>query len=103
MPQIIYVTPDGKRTELDVAEGTSVMQAALANGLPGMNADCGGASAPAQAASGYSTAPPDGFSIGPPPGYCAPGPPGMLVKVLPLINRPRQCREQRATCGLQQV
>ena len=43
MPQIIYVTPDGKRTELDVAEGTSVMQAALANGLPGMNADCGGA------------------------------------------------------------
>jgi ferredoxin, 2Fe-2S len=43
MPNIIYITPDGKRTELLVTEGTSVMQAALANGLPGLNADCGGA------------------------------------------------------------
>jgi 2Fe-2S ferredoxin len=43
MPNIICITPDGKQTELQVAEGTSVMQAALANGLPGLNADCGGA------------------------------------------------------------
>lgn len=43
MPQIICITPDGKRTELQLAEGTSVMQAALASGLPGLNADCGGA------------------------------------------------------------
>ena len=43
MPQITYVAADGTRTELEVAEGTSVMQAALAQGLPGLNADCGGA------------------------------------------------------------
>ena len=43
MPQIICITHDGKQTELQVTEGTSVMQAALASGLPGLNADCGGA------------------------------------------------------------
>jgi 2Fe-2S ferredoxin len=43
MPQIICITPDGNRTELEVALGTSVMQAALAHGLAGLNADCGGA------------------------------------------------------------
>ena len=39
MPQIICITHDGKQTELQVTEGTSVMQAALASGLPGLNAD----------------------------------------------------------------
>ena len=43
MPQIICITPDGNRTELQVTEGSSVMQAALAHGLAGLNADCGGA------------------------------------------------------------
>lgn len=43
MPRITYINPDGSRSELDVAVGTSVMQAAMANGLSGIVADCGGA------------------------------------------------------------
>jgi 2Fe-2S ferredoxin len=43
MPQVIYISATGQRNELEVPEGTSVMQAALASGLPGLSADCGGA------------------------------------------------------------
>ncbi len=43
MPQITCISANGNRTELEVPEGTSVMQAALSSGLPGLNADCGGA------------------------------------------------------------
>ena len=42
MPTITYVHPDGAREALDVAEGTSVMQAATRNGLGGIVAECGG-------------------------------------------------------------
>jgi len=42
MPQVIYVHPDGRREEVDVPVGTSVMQAALANGIEGIVAECGG-------------------------------------------------------------
>lgn len=42
MPRITYVHPDGAREELEVSEGTSVMQAATARGIDGIVAECGG-------------------------------------------------------------
>jgi len=43
MPHIHYLAADGTHTEIDAEIGTSIMQAALVRGLPGINADCGGA------------------------------------------------------------
>lgn len=43
MSRVQYATTDGQVTELEVQDGTSIMQAALTKGLPGINADCGGA------------------------------------------------------------
>jgi 2Fe-2S ferredoxin len=43
MSRVQYVAANEQVTELDVDEGTSIMQAALIKGLPGINADCGGA------------------------------------------------------------
>lgn len=43
MPHIHYLAADGTHTEIDAEVGTSIMQAALVRGLPGINADCGGA------------------------------------------------------------
>ena len=42
MPSVTYVSYDGKRTTLDVPIGTSVMQAAVLNGVDGIVAECGG-------------------------------------------------------------
>lgn len=42
MPTIIYRQRDGSETSLDVAEGSSVMQAATSNGVDGIVAECGG-------------------------------------------------------------
>ncbi len=42
MPKITFVHPDGAREELEVAEGTSVMQAATSQGIEGIVAECGG-------------------------------------------------------------
>ena len=42
MPSITYVHPDGTREVLDVAVGTSVMRAAILNGVDGIVAECGG-------------------------------------------------------------
>ena len=42
MPQVTYVSHDGKSTTLDVPLGTSVMQAATLQGLDGIVAECGG-------------------------------------------------------------
>ncbi|WP_034271386.1 2Fe-2S iron-sulfur cluster-binding protein [Haloechinothrix halophila] len=42
MPKIVYVQPDGRQDTLDVAEGSSVMQAAAAAGIAGIVAECGG-------------------------------------------------------------
>jgi ferredoxin, 2Fe-2S len=42
MPKITYVHVDGTRTTLEVAIGTSLMQAAVAHGLAGIVAECGG-------------------------------------------------------------
>jgi 2Fe-2S ferredoxin len=42
MPKIVYLHPDGSRDVLDVPEGTSVMRAAVAHGVDGVVAECGG-------------------------------------------------------------
>ena len=42
MPSVTYVHLDGGRETLDVANGTSVMQAARAGGIVGIVAECGG-------------------------------------------------------------
>ncbi len=42
MPRITYVHPDGAREVLDVPVGTSVMRAAILNGIDGIVAECGG-------------------------------------------------------------
>lgn len=45
MPKIIYNTFDGNRHEVEVAEGTSVMEGAVNNGISGIDGDCGGSCA----------------------------------------------------------
>jgi 2Fe-2S ferredoxin len=42
MPKLTFVEHDGTEHILEVAEGTTVMRAALNNGVPGIMADCGG-------------------------------------------------------------
>jgi len=42
MPKVIYRTHDGDTHEVDVAAGRSVMLGATINGVPGIDADCGG-------------------------------------------------------------
>jgi len=42
MPHVTYIAHDGKETVLDIAVGTSVMQAAVFNGVDGIVAECGG-------------------------------------------------------------
>ena len=42
MPRVTYKSQDGKETTLDIDVGTSVMQAAVFNGLDGIVAECGG-------------------------------------------------------------
>jgi len=42
MPKINFVTADDARHEIEVQDGTSVMQAAIGAGLDGIVAECGG-------------------------------------------------------------
>lgn len=42
MPHVTYIDTAGKETTLDIAVGTSVMQAAVFNGVDGIVAECGG-------------------------------------------------------------
>jgi 2Fe-2S ferredoxin len=42
MPRVTYISQDEKATTLDIAIGTSVMQAAVFNGVDGIVAECGG-------------------------------------------------------------
>ncbi|MEM7001454.1 MAG: 2Fe-2S iron-sulfur cluster-binding protein [Pseudomonadota bacterium] len=42
MPKIIYIEHDGTTHEVEAVEGMSVMNAALDNLVPGIDADCGG-------------------------------------------------------------
>ncbi len=45
MPKIKYIDHTGKDREVDVPEGWSVMEGAVKNLVPGIDADCGGACA----------------------------------------------------------
>ena len=45
MAKIIYIEDSGARREIEVAEGLSVMEGAVKNMVPGIDADCGGACA----------------------------------------------------------
>ncbi len=45
MPKVIYIDVDGERHEVDVASGLSVMEGAVANGVAGILAICGGSCA----------------------------------------------------------
>jgi 2Fe-2S ferredoxin len=42
MPVVTYILRDGERREIDVPDGTSVMEAAIYNNLRGIDAECGG-------------------------------------------------------------
>ena len=45
MPKVIFIEHDGTRHEVDTQSGVSLMEAAISNGVPGIDADCGGACA----------------------------------------------------------
>jgi 2Fe-2S ferredoxin len=45
MPKITYVEHSGKVHEIDAPEGLTVMEVAVKNAIPGIDADCGGACA----------------------------------------------------------
>jgi|TARA_Y100000310_G_scaffold57880_1_gene53036 2Fe-2S ferredoxin len=45
MPKITYIEHNGKSHTIDVAKELSVMEAAIQNNIPGIEADCGGACA----------------------------------------------------------
>jgi 2Fe-2S ferredoxin len=42
MPKVTYVGTDGATTTLEVQDGTSVMKAAVLNGVTGIVGECGG-------------------------------------------------------------
>jgi 2Fe-2S ferredoxin len=42
MPKVIFKTPEGDSKEVSVLAGTTVMAAALQNGIDGIVAECGG-------------------------------------------------------------
>lgn len=42
MPRVTYIEPDGRAVTLEVADGASVMSAAMNAGLEGIEAQCGG-------------------------------------------------------------
>ena len=45
MAKIIYIEHNGTRHEVEVKPGATVMEGARDNGVPGIDADCGGACA----------------------------------------------------------
>jgi len=45
MPKITYVEHGGKSHTIEVANGLSVMEGAVQNNIPGIDADCGGSMA----------------------------------------------------------
>jgi 2Fe-2S ferredoxin len=42
MPKVIYISAKGEKREVEMAPGTTVMAAALKNGIDGIVAECGG-------------------------------------------------------------
>ena len=45
MAKITYIAADGQSTEVEAENGTTVMENAIRNGVPGIEAECGGACA----------------------------------------------------------
>ena len=45
MAKITYITHDDKRFEVDAPNGATVMETAIKNSVPGIEAECGGACA----------------------------------------------------------
>lgn len=45
MAKILFVEPSGRERVVDVPDGWTLMQAATANGVEGMDAECGGSCA----------------------------------------------------------
>jgi 2Fe-2S ferredoxin len=45
MPKVTFIEHNGKEHSVEAAEGLSVMEAAVKNLVPGIDADCGGACA----------------------------------------------------------
>jgi ferredoxin, 2Fe-2S len=45
MPDVTYIEADGTEHSISIPAGLSVMEGALNEGLPGIDADCGGACA----------------------------------------------------------
>ena len=45
MPKITYTEHNGKSHEIEVSNGLSVMEGAVKNNIPGIDADCGGSCA----------------------------------------------------------
>ena len=45
MPKVIFVDHEGNKREIEAKSGTTVMEAAVQNLIPGIDADCGGACA----------------------------------------------------------
>lgn len=45
MPKIVFIAADGNEHVHEAKVGASVMETARANGVPGIDADCGGAAA----------------------------------------------------------
>ena len=45
MPKITYIEHNGKSHIIDVSSGLSVMEGAVQNNIPGIDADCGGSMA----------------------------------------------------------
>jgi 2Fe-2S ferredoxin len=43
MPKITYIEHDGTSRTVDAEAGTTVMETAIRNGVPGIEAECGGA------------------------------------------------------------
>jgi ferredoxin, 2Fe-2S len=45
MPKITYISSTGEEHTIDTSVGMTVMRAAIANAVPGIDADCGGSCA----------------------------------------------------------
>ncbi len=45
MPKVIFIDHEGNKREIEAKPGTTVMEAAVQNLIPGIDADCGGACA----------------------------------------------------------
>jgi ferredoxin, 2Fe-2S len=45
MPEITFIDPDGTRHTVEAEIGSTVMEAAIRNDVPGIEAECGGACA----------------------------------------------------------